>query len=365
MKAHQRKARRTAPEAPWGAPALFSLGPRWLAGTGAWEAAAAELCTWPQPIGLVGEAGLLKQFRRPLAAAWLEAGLHLEVLARPDGSDCGRAEIAALLSDARGRGIRSLLGFGGGRMLDLAKAAGFEAGWPVATAPSSAATCACASGVAVLNREGAFSELLDCGPPRLCIVESSVLAQAPKRLLAAGLADTLAKWLEWRALESAPNGFGAGAAWALAQRAATVCVELGAEALALTEGAALDACLEACLLWSALISNAGQAPAAAAHSLANALGRQAQGKGLLHGEAVGLGLLWQEALLGAAPSANIGGALAPLLASWGLPTVLPVGLDLDGLLRDAWRPEETLHLLGLKPDAARDRRCLPPGPLHG
>lgn len=348
-----------------GAPALFSLGPRWLAGAGAWEAAAAELATWPQPIGLVGEAGLLKAFRQPLVAAWLEAGLHLELLARPDGSDCGRAEIATLLSDARGRGIRSLLGFGGGRMLDLAKAAGFEAGWPVATAPSSAATCACASGVAVLNVEGAFSELLDCGPPTLCIVESPVLAQAPKRLLAAGLADTLAKWLEWRVLETAPESFGAGAGWILAQRAATLCAELGEEALAATEGAALDACLEACLLWSALVSNAGQAPAAAAHSLANALSRQPQGKSLLHGEAVGLGLLWQEALLAGAASANMGGALAPLLASWGLPTTLPAGLDLDQLVADARRPDETLNLLSLEPDAARERRCLPLGPLHG
>ena len=360
MRAQHRKARKTAPEAPLGLPAPFSLGPRWIAGAGAWDAAAAELAAWPQPIGLVGEAGLLKAFRKPLTQAWLEAGLALELLAQPDGSDCGRPQAEALLAAARARGVRSLLGFGGGRMLDLAKAAGAMAGWPVATAPSSAATCACASAVAVLNAPGGFAGVMDVPLPALCVVESPVLAQAPARLLAAGLADTAAKWLEWRAVEAGPLGFGAAAGWALAKEADAACRALGAEALQEPGGPAFDSCLEAALLWSAAASNAGLAPAAAAHSLANALGRQAPGTGLLHGEAVGLGLLWQEALLRRAGRGTIEGeGLAALLGSWGLPTALPPGLDLARLLADAAAPDETVHLLGLDAAILGDRSCLP------
>jgi hypothetical protein len=125
--------------------------------------------------------------------------------------------------------------------------------------------------------------------------------------------------------------------------------------------AALGLCLQACLPWSAAASNAGQAPAAAAHSLANALSRQAPGRGLLHGEAVGLGLLWQEALLDGQDSANMGLDLKGLLRSWGLATTLPPGLDLGRLLDDAWRDDETVHLLGIGRDPPREQRCLPLG----
>ena len=346
------------------------LGPGlWLAGEGAWEAAAAELAAWPQPIGLLGEAGLLKRFRKPLGAAFLESGLHVELLARPDGTDCDGAALEALLVDAQPRNVRSLVAFGGGRMLDLGKLAAQRCGWRLAALPSSAATCAAASGVAVLNQDGAYGQVVELGAPaELCAVEMPVLRQAPPRLLAAGLADTLAKWLEWRAVEGEPGFFGAGAGWALARQAADVCGRLGASALgALKEGrsvgpaaADVDACLEACLLQSAAASCAGEAPAAAAHSLANALSRQQPGRALLHGEAVGLGLLWQEALLKSVERENIElGRLKALLTTWGLPVALPPGLDLDRLCSDALAGDESVHLLGLDLDLGAARRHLP------
>lgn len=338
----------------------FFMGPIWLAGTGAWERAGELLKTWPQPLGLVGEAGLLKRFRRPLCSAWLEQALALELLDRPDGSDCDSAALEALLAEARRRGVKALVGFGGGRMLDLAKLAGARLGLQVATVPSSPATCACATAVAVRNEDGAFAAVEDVPPPVLCVVETAVLAEAPKRLLAAGMADALAKWLEWQAVDPSPQGFGAGAGWALAREAAAILRSLGTEALAKPGGAAFEVCLEACLLWPALASNIGRAPAAAAHSLANALSRQAAGRSLLHGEAVGLGLLWQERLLNGRGAGTMeAGSLAELLGSWGLPTTLPAGLDERRLLADAGRPGETLHLLDLDPALMADPGRLP------
>jgi 3-dehydroquinate synthetase len=84
--------------------------------------------------------------------------------------------------------------------------------------------------------------------------------------------------------------------------------------------------------------------------MANALSRQEAGKALLHGEAVGLGLLWQEALIARAGSATMGvDAMERLLKGWGLPTRLPLGLDLGRLSRDALAADESVHLLGLDP----------------
>jgi glycerol dehydrogenase-like iron-containing ADH family enzyme len=355
VRAHQRKARTLAPEAFQGPPAPVFFGPcRWIAGDGAWEAAAAELKYWPAPLGLVGEAGLLRRFRRGLTQAWLEEGLELRLLDLEDGADCCGEVLAGLVQKAGKEGVKSLIGLGGGRALDLAKLAADAMGLPLATAPTSAATCACATAVAVRNDgKGGFVDVADLGaPPKLCLVETSVLRAAPRRLLAAGLADCYAKWLEWSAVESAPSGFGSAAAWDLARRGAELCAAAGAEALADPASAAFERVLEACLLWSSAASCLGAAPAAAAHSLAKALSLQEPGKALLHGEAVGLGLLWQESLLARAGRATMGvDAMTRLFESWALPTRLPSGLDLERLTRDALAADESVHLLGLDPAA--------------
>jgi len=360
---HNGKAVKRAPEAPQGLPARVFLGPAaWFCGEGAWEAAAAELAAWPRPLGLLGEAGLLKRFRAPLQRALIESGLEVELLAQSDGADCDEAGPARVLAQAQARNVKSLLAFGGGRMMDLGKRTAALGGWRLASLPTSAATCAAASAVAVVNGpDGGYLRVDDLGrPPELCAVELEPLRQAPPRLLAAGLADTLAKWLEWRAVEGSPGHFGAAAGWALARQAAEDCQRRGERALRDPRGDDLVACVEACLLASAAASCAGEAPAAAAHSLANALSRQAPGRGLLHGEAVGLGLLWQESLLAQVDRENVGASgLRDQLRAWGLPVALPPGLDLERLLDDALAEDETVHLMGLRLDRALAGRTLP------
>jgi glycerol dehydrogenase-like iron-containing ADH family enzyme len=365
MKPHQYKHQRAS--APKG-PAHFFLAPfspgpaRWLAGDGAWEAAAAELAALPQPLGLAGEAGLLKQFRKPLTQAWLEAGVELALLPLPDGVQCCESALQALLKDAKTKGVAGFIGFGGGKALDLAKWAGQEAQLPVVTVPSSLATCAAASTVVVAHDEaGNFREVLDLDrAPVLCVADLAVLRQAPPRLLAAGMADTLAKWLEWRAVQDEPGGFGAAAGWALAEKAALACEAAGADALADPASPAWELCAEACLLWSAQASCLGQAPAAAAHSLANALTKQAAGRTLYHGEQVGLGLLWQAAL--GAPSWPLE-RIRACLKAWELPVTLPQGLDMDLLLGQALEAGESVHGLPFEADAGLALQAL--GVLRG
>lgn len=351
MKQHEWKNRQAqAPQGP--APVLLSAGPfQWMAGPGAWGAAAPALAALPQPVGVAGEMGLMKSYRKAMTKAWLEAGVELQLLPLPDGVECHETQAQALAKEARAKGCASLLGLGGGKALDLAKWAADLNGLPLVTAPMSAATCACASSVVVVHgRDGAYERVLDLPrPAQLCIVDTDVLKEAPPALLAAGMADTLAKWLEWRALEAAPSGFGTAAAWALAEKAALTCEALGAEALREPGSAAWDACIEACLLSSAQASCLGQAPAAAAHSLANALTRQSAGRKLWHGAQVGLGLLWQEALLAQGGRELWGSArLRQALQSWDLPVTLPAGLDLEALVAAALDEDESVHSLDLE-----------------
>ena len=350
MKQHQWKNRQAqAPPGP--APVLLSAGPfQWLAGAGAWAAAAPLLAALPQPLGVSGEMGLLRSYRKALTQAWLEAGVELQLLPLPDGVECHEAQAQALAKEAKAKGCASLLGLGGGKALDLAKWAADLNGLPLVTTPMSAATCASASAVVVVHgRDGAYQRVLDLArPAQLCIVDRDVLKDAPGALLAAGLADTLAKWLEWRAVEEGPDGFGTATAWGLTEKAALTCESLGREALREPGSAAWDACIEACLLGSAQASCLGQAPAAAAHSLANALTKQGAGRKLMHGAQVGLGLLWQEALLAQAGRPLWGGArVRAALAGWSLPTALPEGLDLEALAAAALAEDESVHSLDL------------------
>lgn len=356
MRQHDWKNRQAqAPLEP--APVLLeavSAGPaQWLVGHGAWAAAAELLSALPQPIGLAGEAGLLKQFRKPLSEAWLETGIDLVLLPRPDGVECCLAQAEALAKDAQAKGCATLIGFGGGKALDLAKWAAQMHPMRLVTAPTSAATCAAASAVVVVHSaEGAFESVLDLpAPAELCIVDLDAFIEAPAKLLAAGLADTLAKWLEWKALPTAIPGFGAGAGWILAERAALACEALGAEALKSPGSSAWKTCIEACLLWSAQASCLGLAPAAAAHSLANALTKQPGGRTLNHGEQVALGLLWQEALL--SQTAPVWGfeRVRKALYAWNLGVTLPADLDLNVLAQDAIAADESVHGLSLELDA--------------
>jgi glycerol dehydrogenase-like iron-containing ADH family enzyme len=320
-----------------------------MAGPGAWAEAAKLLAALPQPIGLAGEADLLRRFRKPLSEAWLEAGLDIVLLPLPDGVECCKEQALTLAYAAEAKACVTLIGFGGGKALDLAKWASQIRPMILVTAPTSAATCAAASAVVVAHRpDGSFEGVLDL--PRaaaLCIVDFDALKEAPGPLLAAGMADTLAKWLEWGALEASPQGFGSGAAWILAERGALACEALGAEALKDPGGAAWATCVEACLLWSAQASCLGSAPAAAAHSLANALTGQPAGRTLSHGAQVGLGLLWQEALLAQqGKSVWASARLAAVLEAWGCPVQLPPGLDLEALIEAALAPGESVHSLG-------------------
>ena len=94
-----------------------------------------------------------------------------------------------------------MLGIGGGKTLDCAKALAHFMGVPVAIAPTIASTDAPCSALAVIYTDsGEFERylVLPHNPDRV-IVDSQIIAGAPARLLAAGIGDALATWFEARA----------------------------------------------------------------------------------------------------------------------------------------------------------------------
>jgi glycerol dehydrogenase-like iron-containing ADH family enzyme len=304
-----------------------SIKPAWVWGQTALEDSAGELGKLPGPYLLVGEASLLRPWRKRILGAWSEAGLETHLWAFPEGSECHLAMAEAIASQAKSATCRSLIAWGGGKCIDSVKWASLLAGLPLATVPSSAATCACATSVVVAHSvAGEVLEVLDLpAPPALCVADAGLLASAPQRCLAAGMADTLAKWLEWEAIED-PQGEGSAQA-------------LKARDMVLEPSTPMESLWEANLRLSAEASNWGFAPAAAAHSFCAGMSLDPRSLGLMHGEWVGLGLLFQARLRGEDTR-----DLRAWLSRLGLPQTLPYALsDAEALARRILREDESIH----------------------
>lgn len=248
-----------------------------------------------------------------------------------------------------------LVAMGGGKALDYAKAVGDRAGRPVLTVPTSAATCAAASASAILYSGGRYVETRPVTPPVCCVVDYRVIAEAPARLLASGIADALAKWEEGRVQEGRALTFPERAALEVARRIHADLKEQGRGAVEDCRKKEvtprLKAVVDANVLGAGLCSVLGghRLRSAAAHALALALTLSEERVGALHGEVVGFGLLFQRCLLGEREEAA---ALANFLRDLALPIRLADLLNRDlpptgrtALARLLLRPKSGIHHL--------------------
>lgn len=202
---------------------------------------------------------------------------------------------------ASSAGVRAdfIIGVGGGKVIDVAKGVGNLRGVPVVTVPTVAATCACWAARSVLyTADGDFDRFLwNARNPSLILADTDVLSLSPKRFLAAGILDTVAKWYEFEPLiERDPNDVVLRQDVAIARLALDILEALGPKAM---EDAAspeefrqvLDAIF---FLAGATGSFAnGKAYRGFAHAYYFASTRVAESRRLLHGEKVAFGLLVQ------------------------------------------------------------------------
>lgn len=240
-------------------------------------------------------------------------------------------------------GANVIVGIGGGKTLDTAKATAYYEHVPVVIFPTIASTDAPCTALAVIyNTDGSFDRYLFLPTnPDIVLADTKILAAAPTRFFVAGIGDALATYFEARAcyrkngdnlvnLKPSLSGLG------LAKMCYDTILEYGLQAkIAVDNGIstpAVENTIEATIYLSGVGAEAGGL--AAAHAIHNGMTAVPSLHHAQHGEKVVFGLLTQ-LVLESAPKEEIE-TVIHFIKEVGLPLTLK-DLGLDEFKEEEWR----------------------------
>jgi len=200
-----------------------------------------------------------------------------------------------------------IIGIGGGKTLDTAKAVGHHRNIPIIVVPTTASTDTPCSALSIVYKEnGKYSHALWYPKnPDVVLVDLDIIIKAPIRFLIAGMGDALATYFEARANRESDSlnyvnyedgGYKRSkAAMALAELSYKILQEDGLKAKVAAENGVCTAALENVIEANTLLSGLGfeNAATAGAHSIANGLTALPENHKTLHGEKVAFGVICQ------------------------------------------------------------------------
>ena len=211
--------------------------------------------------------------------------------------DCAESSLAKLQDLAQTHTADFIIGVGGGKALDTAKLLAHQLQVPIATVPTSGATCAGWTALSnIYSEAGAFQydvALDRC--PELIIVDYGLIATAPQRTLVAGIGDAIAKWYEASISSGDATATMTIAAVQQARVLRDILFQKSVAALDSPLGEAWQEVVDATVLLAGVIGGIGGANCrtVAAHAVHNGLTHIPQAHDALHGEKVAYGILVQ------------------------------------------------------------------------
>lgn len=281
----------------FGSPHRYVQGPDALAALPHW----AHRLAGDAPVVVVSDPVAWAMVRERVEAAFATAGRTVHGVTF-DG-DVTRATIDAAVATARAHAPGVVVGLGGGKSLDVGKAVSQALGTAVITAPTIASNDSPTSMSYALYDEHHVLVDVQRMPhnPHVVLVDTALIAAAPKRFLLSGIGDALAKKFEGEAADIGGGRMNGHGTWPL--RTGLVIgdgcyrtIRQHAEAALAVAGtgqpnAAFEHVVEACVLMSGLgFENTGLS---IAHSMTRGLQACAATARCLHGEHVAYGLLVQ------------------------------------------------------------------------
>lgn len=217
--------------------------------------------------------------------------------------ESSESEIKRLADVGQEHSVDVVIGLGGGKTIDTAKAVADVLKVPVVIAPSTASTDAPTSALSVIYSDAGVFEsykFFDKNPD-LVLVDSQVIVNAPSYLFASGIGDAMATLVESKASQKRNADTMAGgkatlAAQAIAAKAEEVLFEQGVFAYKAAKKGLVTPQVEAVIEVNTLLSglgfeNGGLAAAHAVHNGFTAL--EGEIHDLSHGQKVAYGILTQ------------------------------------------------------------------------
>lgn len=216
--------------------------------------------------------------------------------------ECSKTEINRLNTIMQEKNCDLVIGIGGGKIFDTAKAVAYYGKSPVIICPTIASTDAPCSALSVIyTDEGVFEEYLFLpANPNMVLMDTDIITKSPVRLSVAGMGDALATYFEARACKrsgaiSCAGGKTTEAALALAKLCFDTLMEEGIKAKTALEVGACTEAVEKIIEANTLLSGIGfeSAGLAGAHAIHNGMTVLPECHHMYHGEKVAFGTITQ------------------------------------------------------------------------
>ena len=292
-----------------------------------------------------------------IVSPYLKSGDGVAIVCNEFCGECCDPEIDRLAALARKENCNVIVGVGGGKALDTAKAVGFTTEHPVAIVPTLASTDAPCSALSVIyTPTGEFARYLVLPRnPNVVLVDTAIICKAPVRFLVSGMGDALSTWFEAEDCHIKQAGnmtgrMGSMSAFALAKLCYDTLLNYGTSAKLACETGVVSPALEHVVEANTLLSGLGfeSGGLSGAHAIHNGLTIMPETHHYWHGEKVAIGTLALLMLTDRPPS--VIKEVFDFCEAVGLPvTLAQIGLgnvtdkQLLAVATAACAPGETIH----------------------